>query len=120
MHFNPETFNVATQILRVIIIIITIIIIIIIIIITSDNGIKIIIILSFEFRLNLLIKKGFNLAFLSFFGAAYLCDEVTVLGCPLQWKVIPFTLIEMNGWKLIALFDIKIKSSDTQIMSKRK
>ena len=30
MHFNPETFNVATQILRVIIIII--------IIITSDNG----------------------------------------------------------------------------------
>ena len=33
MHFNPETFNVATQILRVIIIII-----IIIIIITSDNG----------------------------------------------------------------------------------
>ena len=31
MHFNPETFNVATQILRVIIIII-------IIIITSDNG----------------------------------------------------------------------------------
>ena len=32
MHFNPETFNVATQILRVIIIII------IIIIITSDNG----------------------------------------------------------------------------------
>ena len=37
MHFNPETFNVATQILRVIIIIITIIIIIIIII-TSDNG----------------------------------------------------------------------------------
>ena len=37
MHFNPETFNVATQILRVIIIII-IIITIIIIIITSDNG----------------------------------------------------------------------------------
>ena len=32
MKFNPETFNVATQILRVIIIII------IIIIITSDNG----------------------------------------------------------------------------------
>ena len=32
MHFNPETFNVAMQILRVIIIII------IIIIITSDNG----------------------------------------------------------------------------------
>ena len=31
MHFNPETFNVAMQILRVIIIII-------IIIITSDNG----------------------------------------------------------------------------------
>ena len=42
MHFNPETFNVATQILRVIIITIIIIIIIIniiiIIIITSDNG----------------------------------------------------------------------------------
>ena len=40
MHFNPETFNVATQILRVIIIVIIIIIIIIItiIIITSDNG----------------------------------------------------------------------------------
>ena len=35
MHFNPETFNVATQILRVIIIII-----IIIIIITSEYGKK--------------------------------------------------------------------------------
>ena len=29
-------------------------------------------------------KLILGLAFLSFFGAAYLCDEVTVRGCPLQ------------------------------------
>ena len=28
-------------------------------------------------------KLILGLAFLSFFGAAYLCDEVTVRGCPL-------------------------------------
>ena len=28
-------------------------------------------------------KLILRLAFLSFFGAAYLCDEVTVRGCPL-------------------------------------
>ena len=34
---------------------------------------------------------------MSVFAAAYLYDEVTVRGCPLQWKVIPFAFIEM-GW----------------------
>ena len=31
-----------------------------------------------------------------------------------------FAFIEIDGWKLIALFDIQIMSSDIQIMSKRK
>ena len=59
-------------------------------------------------------------SFSSFFAAAYLPDEVTVRGCPLQWKVIPFAFIEMDGWKLIALFDTQIVSSDIQIVWKRK
>ena len=33
---------------------------------------------------------------------------------------MPFAFIEMSGWKLIALFDIQIMSSDIQIMTKRK
>ena len=34
--------------------------------------------------------------------------------------MIPFAFIEMDGWKLIALFDIQIMSSDVKNMSKRK
>ena len=35
-------------------------------------------------------------------------------------KKIPFAFIDTDGWKLTALFDIQIMSSDRQIMSKRK
>ena len=35
-------------------------------------------------------------------------------------EVIPFTSIEMDGWKLIALFDTQIISSEIQNMSKSK
>ena len=66
------------------------------------------------------LYKASGLAFSSFFSAAYLYDEVKVRGCPLQWEVIPLAFIEMDGWKLIALLDIQIMSSDIQIMSKRK
>ena len=42
----------------------------------------------------------------------YLYDEVTVRFCPLKSEVIPFALIDMDGWKLVALSDIQIMSSD--------
>ena len=46
-----------------------------------------------------------------FYGAAYLYAEVTVLGCPLWWEVIPFAFIEKDRRKLIAVFDIEIMFS---------
>ena len=34
--------------------------------------------------------------------------------------MLPFAFVVMDGWKLIALFDIQIMSSDVKNMSKRK
>ena len=34
--------------------------------------------------------------------------------------MFPFAFVVMDGWKLIALFDIQIMSSDVKNMSKRK
>ena len=64
--------------------------------------------------LNLKIIWSKRLAFLSFFGAANLYDEVKIWDCALQWEVMPFSFIEMSGWKLIALCYIQIMSSDIQ------
>ena len=47
--------------------------------------------------LNLAIICSKGVAFSSFFGAAYLYDKVAVRGCPVQWEVIPFAFIEMDG-----------------------
>ena len=65
--------------------------------------------------LNLKIFWSKGLAFSSFFGVAYLYDEVTVRGCPLWWELAHLLLL-----KMITLFDVRIMSRDIEISSKRK